>query len=468
MGFNEPLFLFYVLPALVVTHFALGSMKPWRTSTLLVVSIAFYSWAEPRFVPLVLCSTAADFLLAKYLAPHRKSGVRRVLLAIGVIQNLAILFFYKYFDFMIHNANVVFHSNFSLHYIVLPLGVSFIVFEKISYLIDVSRGTCAPAERLRSYSLFVFLFPKLLAGPILKYHEMRDQILQPNPPSVEGLTAGFERFARGVIKKVLLADPLGTFVDQVFDTAPDAVGFGVAWLGLLCFTLQIYFDFSGYSDMAIGLARIFGFRLRENFATPYIARSLTEFWRRWHMSLTTWIKDYLYIPLGGNNGPSWLTYRNLWICFLLSGLWHGANWTFIIWGAYNGFFLTLDRIVFLRVLDRTNAYLANLITIIIVMFGWAIFRSPTIGYFGGFLATLLTPYSTSPPMYVPTPVELTVMIGVAVCALPRWPSYQRLARACNEIPVLAGLTTTATMALFCFACARAVSSAFHPFLYFRF
>jgi alginate O-acetyltransferase complex protein AlgI len=468
MGFYEPLLLFYVLPTFVVIHFVLGTTERGRLWTLLVASIIFYYWLEPSFVPLVMCSIAVDYFVSQFLVPERKSRLKSVLLTFGIAQNLAILFFYKYFDFTIHNINTLSNADLPLFHLALPVGVSFIVFEKISYLVDVSRGICPPAGRLRDYSLFVFLFPKLLAGPILKYHQMRDQILWPSPPSFNDLYAGFERFARGAIKKLLLADPVGIFANQVFSTLPEDLSFGVAWLGLLCFTLQIYFDFSGYSDMAIGLARIFGYRLPENFAMPYAARSITEFWRRWHMSLTTWIRDYLYIPLGGNQGSGLLTYRNLWICFLLSGLWHGANWTFIVWGAYNGAFLLLDRIVLLRILERTNVYVANLSMLFIVMLGWAIFRSPTLEYLGGYIKVLLNPFSIGLPMFSPFEVKLTAAIGVAVCAFPRWPFYERMVQVYKESPIIVAFATAGLMILFFVACARSVASTFQPFLYFRF
>ena len=221
------------------------------------------------------------------------------------------------------------------------------MFEKITYLVDTWRGTSRPAASFVDYCLFVLFFPKLLAGPILKYHEMKDQIASPPAIEWDDIFAGFLRFARGIGRKLLIADPLGAFATQIFAADPATIGAGYAWLGLACFTLQIYFDFAGYSDMAIGLARTLGFRLKENFNSPYISQSLTEFWRRWHISLTTWIRDYLYIPLGGDRRGEARTYINLWICFLASGLWHGASWNFVLWGAYNGLFLTLDRL-FLR------------------------------------------------------------------------------------------------------------------------
>ena len=239
MGFYEPLLLFYVLPAFVAIHFVLGATERGRLWSLLVASVAFYYWVEPRFVPLVMCSTAVDYLLSRYLAPERKCRLRSILLTLGIAQNLVILLFYKYFDFTIHNVNILFNAALPQFHLALPVGVSFIVFEKISYLIDVSRGTCPPAGRLRDYSLFVFLFPKLLAGPILKYHEMRDQFLWPSPPSLENLCAGFERFARGAIKKFCL--PTRSASSPIRSLLPPPRGWALAWHGSACFASRYRF-----------------------------------------------------------------------------------------------------------------------------------------------------------------------------------------------------------------------------------
>jgi alginate O-acetyltransferase complex protein AlgI len=327
----------------------------------------------------LLLSTTADYALSFYLndkVPHRS---RRLALTVGIAGNLGMLIVYKYADFLLGNLNALL-SPFGPHllpllHIALPIGVSFVVFEKITYLVDTYRGVSWPAASLWDYALFVFFFPKLLAGPILKYHEMRDQIAAPPPIQWSDFGDGFLRFARGLGRKLLIADPLGAFANQVFSADPANLGASYAWLGLACFAVQIYFDFAGYSDMAIGLARMLGFRLRENFNAPYISQSLTEFWRRWHISLTTWIRDYLYRPLGGNRQGEARTYLNLWICFLASGLWHGASWNFVLWGAYNGLFLTLDRMFLRDTLQRCGRIVATAITLFIVMIGWALFRS---------------------------------------------------------------------------------------------
>lgn len=371
MLFYEPLFLTLFLAFYAIYFLAASpSAKRWM---LLLASLLFYLWGEPLFVPILLVSAAIDYALSFHLTEPAPLRTRRLALAAGIASNLALLIVYKYADFIADNLNIALAplsaSRFPLLHLALPIGVSFVVFEKITYLVDTWRGISRPAASFANYCLFVLFFPKLLAGPILKYHEMKDHIATPPGIAWGDFGQGTLRFARGLGRKLLIADPLGEFANQVFAADPSSLGSGMAWLGLACFTLQIYFDFSGYSDMAIGLARTMGFRLNENFNAPYAARSITDFWRRWHISLTTWIRDYLYLPLGGNRHSDIRTYVNLWICFLASGLWHGASWNFVLWGAYNGLFLTLDRLFLRKALERCGAFVATAVTLLIVMIG---------------------------------------------------------------------------------------------------
>src|SRR5882724_3320056 len=366
MLFYEPLFVTFFLAFYALYLQATGALA--KKCTLLLASALFYVWGEPVFVLVLLVSTAIDYALSFHLNKPTPERMRRLALAAGVAGNLGILVVYKYADFLIDNLNLAL-SPFGPHkitllHLALPIGVSFVVFEKITYLVDTWRGISRPAARFSDYCLFVLFFPKLLAGPILKYHEMKDQIAKPPVTEWSDFGTGFLRFARGLGRKLLIADPLGAFVNQIFAADPASLSAAYAWLGLGSFTLQIYFDFAGYSDMAIGLARMLGFRLKENFNAPYVARSITEFWRRWHISLTTWIRDYLYMPLGGNRRGEARTYINLWICFLASGLWHGASWNFVIWGAYNGLFLTLDRMFLREMLERSGVLISTAVTLL--------------------------------------------------------------------------------------------------------
>jgi alginate O-acetyltransferase complex protein AlgI len=472
MLFYEPGFLFFFFPALFCIVIAINDRAAAKKWTLLFASVAFYVWGEPLFVPVVLASALVDYYLSHAMRRANSASVRRAAVAAGVVGNLAVLCFYKYADFIAANLNVVLApitgKQIPLLHLALPIGVSFVVFEKITYLVDTYRGTSPPAPRFLDYCLFVFFFPKLLAGPILKYHEMKAQIAEPATIAWPDFSEGFLRFARGMAKKLLIADPVGAFADRAFAADPTTLGAGPAWLGLVCFTLQIYFDFSAYSDMAIGLARMLGFQLKENFNMPYAARSLTDFWRRWHISLTSWIRDYLYIPLGGNRRGEARTYINLWICFLASGLWHGANWNFVLWGAYNGLFLTLDRLFLLRLFDRTGGFIATLATLLIVMFGWTIFRTTSLEHVAGFTAALADWTRAGVPVEVPRDVPFLVTVGAVICLLPATPLFPPLRRLYERSAGLRNIVAITMLVLFILACARSVAVPFKPFIYFRF
>jgi len=443
-----------------------------RKWILLLGSIFFYVWGEPVFVLVLLASTLVDYVLSFHLdepAPQNRRGLG---LFVGLASNLGILAIYKYADFAIANLDSLL-SPFKSHlisplHLALPIGVSFVVFEKITYLVDTWRGVSRRADTFLDYCLFVFFFPKLLAGPILKFHEMREQIAKPAVIKWDDLSEGFLRFSRGIGRKLLIAEPLGAFVGKVFDHDPAGLSMGLAWLALASFTIQIYFDFAGYSDMAIGLARMMGFRLNENFNAPYISRSITEFWRRWHISLTTWIRDYLYVPLGGNKVGTARTYLNLWICFLASGLWHGASWNFVLWGAYNGLFLTLDRIFLQRWLDRSGAVVSRAVTLLIVMIGWAIFRAEKPGMLGPFLASLFGSGAASSEIEFPPDVPLALLFGIVLSLFPAFRLYGWLI-ACHRRNVWLRVGTAIVLVLiYVFALARAFGMPFQPFIYFRF
>ena len=470
MLFYEPLFI-TIFPAFYALYLLIGGVSA-RKWLLLVASALFYFWGEPVFVLILLVSTIFDYALSFHLNEPTPLRRRQLALTAGVAGNLAILIVYKYADFLTSNLNAAL-SPFGAHrlpllHLALPIGVSFVVFEKITYLVDTYRGISKPAATFRDYCLFVLFFPKLLAGPILKYHEMQDQIAKPRSVEWGDFGVGFLRFSRGIGRKLLVADPLGSFVNTVFAAAPSSLSTGHAWLALGSFTLQIYFDFAGYSDMAIGLARMLGFSLRENFNAPYASRSITEFWRRWHMSLTTWIRDYLYKPLGGNRKGEARTYINLWICFLLSGLWHGASWNFVLWGAYNGLFLTLDRMFLRDALERCGAVIATLVTLFIVMIGWAIFRSDSPADLASFVSALFGATHASDALEVPAELPFTLTIGALISLLPATALYPALVRRYQASPSLRALTVAALIVVYVLAIARAVTAPFQPFIYFRF
>jgi alginate O-acetyltransferase complex protein AlgI len=470
MLFNSPLFLFCFAPIFFLIFFLLP--RPLRNSFLVLSSIAFYAWGEPQFVGIVLLSTFLDWLLGNAIFRSNEETTQRFLLYLGILGNVGILFYFKYVGFFVDSLNVALTSlhlnNIPAMTIALPIGVSFIVFEKITYLVDIFKRIGKPAPSLISYSLYILLFPKLLAGPIVKYHDIADQ-LATRTLSVENFVDGLRRFLIGLAKKVLIADTLQEVVDPIFKLSSGELGFYNAWVGLICFTLQIYFDFSGYSDMAIGLARMMGFRLLENFNMPYLAQNFTEFWRRWHISLATWIREYLYISLGGNRVSRGRMYFNLWLCFFLCGLWHGASWTFVIWGIYHGIFIILDKIYWLDFQKHFPRFINMLLTFFFVMIGWAVFRAESVPQITSYLSALLgLAPSEGTFLYLTGNIKACVAIGIAICFYPAIPWFDKIRSVYRGMPWKGEWELAMALALFSASVAKLSISTFNPFMYFRF
>ena len=468
MLFSTPFFLFLFLPV----FFSLYWILPCRRWLLLAGSLIFYGWSEPVFLLVVFASATVDWVLGRWIY-RLESGTRRTkaLVGLGVAGNLGLLVYAKYTAFAVGNFNVILAhlgmGTLRVPGIALPLGVSFIVFEKITYLVDLYRRTARPSVSLLDYLNYVFLFPKLLAGPIVKYHDIAGQLTGPSH-CYEDVRDGLLRFIRGLAKKTLLADVLAPLVDDVFGVRTGQLDCATAWIGLAAFTLQIYFDFSGYSDMAIGLGRILGFRLRENFNTPYLATSFTDFWRRWHISLSSWIKEYLYIPLGGNRQAGLRGYVNLWICFLLSGLWHGAAWNFVIWGAIHGVMLTLDRMFWLRWQGRVPRAMNIIVTQLLVAGSWVFFRCPTFGQAVHFLESLAgagSPDSGWIFLRNDFTVECAALVAGALLVMaPLFKNFNP-----GGLPEKWRVPALACSTVLLFLCiGRLALNSFHPFLYFRF
>ena len=470
MLFYEPLFL-TIFPAVYAFYLLVSgaSAKKW---TLLIVSTLFYLWGEPVFVLLLLASTAVDYALSFHLNDPTPARTRRLALAAGVADNLGILVVYKYADFLADNFNL---AAFAVRRPPDSAAASGAADRRV--LCGVRKDHLSGRHLSRHFKArgvvhgllpVRAVFPKAAGrtDPQISRDEGSDRFAAGD--RVERFQVGFLRFARGLGRKLLIADPLGAFVNQIFAADPASLSAGHAWLGLASFTLQIYFDFAGYSDMAIGLARMLGFRLKENFNSPYIAQSITEFWRRWHISLTTWIRDYLYMPLGGNRRGEARTYINLWICFLASGLWHGASWNFVLWGAYNGLFLTLDRLFLRDALARCGAIIATAVTLFIVMIGWAIFRSDSPAHLMQFLAALFGMSHATIALEVPGEVPFTLILGAFISLLPATRLYVPLLRAYETQSWLRAVTIAALVVIYVLAIARAVTVPFQPFIYFRF
>ena len=383
MVFSSNIFLLVFLPLFLIGYFACP--KKWRNYVVLLFSIVFYAYGGPDFVLILLASTTATYYLVKAMCRTESLRTKKWLCAIAIVINLGLLVYFKYANFLVDNVNALlslFHGKgIQLAKIILPIGISFFTFQSITYVLDTYRGQVKPMDKLTDYIVYIMMFPQLIAGPIVKYGDVEQQLRHRESPPDECLH-GWYRFVIGLSKKMLIADVIAVQADAYFGSDLALLDMGTAWIGSLAYTMQLYFDFSGYSDMAIGLGRIMGFKFPENFNNPYTSRSITEFWRRWHMTLGGFIMNYLYIPLGGNRKGKGRTYLNLWICFLLSGLWHGAAWNFVLWGAFHGFFIVLEKMFKVK-RDRLATFpavLSTLLTFLIVNLGWVLFRADSIGH----------------------------------------------------------------------------------------
>lgn len=474
MVFSSVTFAFFFLPTIVLAYHL--APRPVRNGLLVVGSLLFYAWGAGIFVLALVASVAANYVIGARLERQVDAGYRRGArrwLALGVVLNVALLAWFKYANFAVATSNGVLSAAglpaMPWADVLLPIGISFFTFHSLSYLIDVYRGTARHLVAPLDFALYITFFPQLIAGPIVRFHEIRDQLVR-RQETLDAFAAGVYRFSFGLAKKVLIADTVAPIANAAFGLPPGELSTAAAALGLVAYTVQLYFDFSGYSDMALGLALMFGIRFPENFDRPYASRSITEFWRRWHMSLSRWFRDYLYIPLGGNRGSSLATYRNLVIVFLVTGLWHGANWTFVIWGAWHGLLLLLERATGAGrgAVRRGPGWQVS--TVLLVMAGWVFFRSPSIehalGYFGAFLRP-----AAPMPIDVALAAEPLVLgclaIGCASVLIPaRWVTGVQLERPqllTNRVLRLATAAVLLPAALL-----LVVTGTFSPFLYFQF
>lgn len=377
MVFSSALFLLYFLPVFLLLYY-LTPLK-WKNYTALGFSLLFYAWGAPMFVFFLLASCLIDhFLIKSFSSENRKRY-----LILSLILNIGLLLYFKYANFFMENVNEVLgqigFEKAEWTNVVLPIGVSFFTFQKISFAIDVYRGVSKQLKKFSDYLLYISLFPQLIAGPIVRFSTIEAQII--NRSENENFSFrldGAFRFVIGLAKKILISNTLAVQVDLIYDLPYNELTSSLAWLGVVCYTFHIYFDFSGYSDMGIGLGKMIGFKFPENFNFPYLSGSITEFWQRWHITLGTWMRDYLYIPLGGNRKSGSRTYVNLFIVFLISGFWHGASWNFLIWGAYHGVFLVLERLFLLKVYQKIPNLFRILLTFFVVLFGWVFFSCETL------------------------------------------------------------------------------------------
>ncbi|MCU0848080.1 MAG: MBOAT family protein [Spirochaetes bacterium] len=433
-------------------------------------SIIFYSWAAPVFLFVVLLSSFIDWALG-YLISINFKNRKSLWLGTGVILNIALLAYFKYFNFFINNVNEILNlagfMSINLTAIIMPAGLSFLVFQKISYQVDVYRGI-EPQPALFSYLMHVLLFPKIMAGPIVKFNEINDQLESRNP-DLESFISGLSRFCMGLAKKVFIAETLAEIANAAFSMNGPDLGLINSWLGAMAFTLQIYFDFSSYSDMAIGTLKMMGFAIPENFNMPYISESITEFWRRWHISLSTWIRDYIYFPLGGNRVRPSRLYFNLWACFLISGIWHGANWTFVVWGVYHGIFMVLERLFLLEYKKRLPSAVNMLATFLIVLFGWVIFRADNLTHALNYISNMLYLAGLHGKfIYISKNIIFFTALALILSFIPKFKFFNRLKMFYDGLSFKTELGLSASVILLFFSMARIAGMTFNPFLYLRF
>ncbi|MEV5027354.1 MBOAT family O-acyltransferase [Paenibacillus sp. LPE1-1-1.1] len=377
MVFSSVVFLMFFLPCFLLIYYVL----PFKTKNLfiLLASYIFYAWGSSEFLYMLIVSTFMDYVFGLLIDRSKKVKHKKIFVSLSIIINLSLLAYFKYANFFVDQFNdvlvVLGMTGFHWINVALPVGISFFTFHKISYIVDVYRGKEKAMRSYIDFSLYIALFPQLIAGPIIRFNEIASQFKE-RKHSIDKFFDGMWRFSIGLGKKVILANAAGRIADEVFQLSNQDLSMPIAWIGIICYSLQIYFDFSGYSDMAIGLGKMMGFDIPENFNMPYISKSITEFWRRWHISLSRFFRDYVYIPLGGNREGAFKTNRNLWIVFFLTGFWHGASWNFIIWGLFHGLFLVIEKNT--TFLSKSHSTLRVLTTYFIVLVGWVFFRVETL------------------------------------------------------------------------------------------
>ncbi|MFZ5876662.1 MAG: MBOAT family O-acyltransferase [Nitrospirota bacterium] len=472
MVFASLFFLFVFLPSALAIYYLVPAK--FRNFVLLLFSCLFYVWGAGSFIVVFLVSVLVDFGFGLWIE-RSPTRYKRLLVATSVTFNLAVLGYFKYSNFFVVQSNRLFSfvglSSIPWAEVVLPIGISFFTFHKITYVVDVYRGVRPALRNPIDFGLYLALFPQLIAGPIVRFHEISDQ-LRGRVESVDKLREGILRFGWGLIKKVLIANPCGEIADAVFAVPSGGVDTVSAWLGVTAYTLQIYFDFSGYTDMALGLGLMFGFRLPENFNRPYSAVSVTDFWRRWHMSLTRFFRDYVYIPLGGNRAGERRTYANLMLVFVLCGMWHGANWTFLLWGAYHGFWLITERLTGVgRSKVTTSSAARRAVTLLLVMVGWVFFRATNLSQALDVLQAMVIPQFSTLPLNVEVALNgrniVVLLVAALVVFLPDQVKGAELMMMRTR-GVLSAVRVVGLMLLGLYAVGALASSIYNPFLYFRF
>lgn len=471
MIFSSTVFIFLFLPLVLSIHFVIEGK--YRNLFILLASLFFYAWGEHMLVLLMMSSICVNYVIGNIISEVQRQGkdnFAKTTLSLGIIFNLLVLGYYKYIHFFVDSfASIGININTDFSHVTLPIGISFFTFQSISYLMDVYRKVVSGQKSLVKLGMYISLFPQLIAGPIVRYADIAKEI-ESRTISISLFKDGVYRFIIGFAKKVLIANNVGLLADKVFEIAPGDLSSSLSWIGVLCYSLQIYYDFSGYSDMAIGLGKMFGFNFKENFEHPYISRSIQEFWRRWHISLSSWFRDYLYIPLGGNRKGLIRTYLNLIIVFFVTGLWHGASWNFVIWGLFHGAFLIIERLNFIKLPSKLK-FLSHIYTLLVVMIGWVLFRAENLGYAIDFIGRMFLfsgGTNNFPYLYLNRYVFTVILLGIVFSMPVRKVVEIKLYQLIRNERLANILKYGFCLFLFVLSLMELAQTTYNPFIYFRF
>lgn len=466
MLFSSLVFLFAFLPIVILLYYLVSS-RVYRNIILLIFSLIFYAWGEPIYVLLMIVEIILNYILAKLIANSDQMTIKKLYLILTITIDVGLLGFYKYSNFLIEIINSI--SSFKLDFLELslPIGISFYTFQILSYVIDVYRGKVKVQKNILNLATYITMFPQLIAGPIVRYETIESELTE-RKESLSMVADGIRRFIIGLGKKIIIANNIAILADSVFlNTELAEYTFMVAWIGAISYSLQIYFDFSGYSDMAIGLGKIFGFNFLENFNYPYVAKSITDFWRRWHISLSSWFRDYVYIPLGGNRVSRSRWYLNILIVWMLTGLWHGASYNFVVWGLYYGVFLIIEKVFLSKILNKAKG-LNHLFTLAVVIFGFVIFNSSSLvqiqTFFGSMFMTL--------PVFDLSFLEINGLFYLLpyfiIGCIASTPLFNKIIKLFDDSRILGFVYDIYLMLILCICVIFLVNSSYNPFIYFRF
>ena len=467
MVFSSFAFLFVFLPLVLIAYFIIKN-RTYRNIVLFLFSLVFYAWGEPVYVALMLFSIVANYFLALKIDKAKKKSKRKIILIIAVIINLLIIGFFKYADFFIENINFIFHSSIPALNMGLPIGISFYTFQILSYVIDVYTKKVKVQKNIINLGTYVALFPQLIAGPIVRYETIAEE-LENRKESLTKVIEGLKRFIIGLGKKVIIANNMAIIADTIYGGDLASYGSLVFWIAAIAYTFQIYFDFSGYSDMAIGLGKVFGFTFLENFNYPYIANSITDFWRRWHISLSTWFRDYVYIPLGGNRVGKIKWLRNILVVWLLTGLWHGASWNFILWGLYYGIILIIEKLFLGKLLEKLPKIITHIYTLLIIVIGWVIFRLEDFSQMTLVLGKMFSFQSSDVFEQIILNFDIFAALPYFIIAiLASLPIMKNIYHKNKDKITFSLLRNICILGIFIISICLLLSSTYNPFIYFRF